>query len=67
MKNFQNGRIKVQTEISDFKDKLELAKETITKFKAEISRVQREGAIGIESNSQNTHQTPSLGGVFGSS
>ena len=57
----------MQSEISDFKDKLELAKETITKFKAEIARVQRDGGMGNDSVLQN-NQSPSLvGGVFTSS
>jgi len=65
LSKIKSGRVKVQTEISDFKDKLELAKETITKFKAEIARVQREGGLGMDSNSQNSHQSPNLvGGVF---
>jgi len=64
----KNGRIKVQAEISDFKDKLELAKETITKFKTEIARVQREGVASNDSNSQtNYHSASVVGGVFGSS
>ena len=64
---FQSGRIKVQAEISEFKDKLELAKETIAKFKSEISKVQREGLVTSEPNAQTNHHSPSIGGVFGSS
>ena len=64
---FQCGRIKVQAEISEFKDKLELAKETIAKFKSEISKVQREGLVTSEPNAQTNHHSPSIGGVFGSS
>ena len=36
----KDGRQKVQAEIAEFKNKLELAKETITKFKGEIHKVQ---------------------------
>jgi len=63
----KNGRIKVQSEISDFKDKLELAKETIAKFKTEIARVQRDGTTGNDSVLQSSHHSPTIGGVFSSS
>lgn len=62
----KSGRVKVQAEISDFKDKLELAKETITKFKTEISRVQRDGNLGTDSNSHN-HSPGLAGSLFGTS
>jgi hypothetical protein len=39
---FISGRAQVQSEINDFKLKLQLAKETIASFKSEISRVQKE-------------------------
>ena len=64
--SFQNGRIKVQSEISDFKDKLELAKETIAKFKTEIARVQRDGTSGNDSVLQSNNQSPTIGSVFSS-
>lgn len=38
----QMGRNQVQAEITDFKDRLQLAKETIAKFKAEIAKVQKD-------------------------
>merc|ERR1712080_498511 len=63
----KNGRAKVQAEISDFKDKLEIAKETITKFKAEIAKVQRDGLPSVDHNAQNNHHSPHLGTVFGTS
>jgi len=40
LERIKDGRIKVQAEIAEFKNKLELAKETITKFKNEIHKVQ---------------------------
>ena len=39
---FFTGRSQVQSEINDFKLKLQLAKETIASFKNEISKVQKE-------------------------
>jgi len=40
-----DARKKVQTEISDLKDKLKLTKETITKFKTEIDKCQNERSL----------------------
>ena len=40
MAKIRDGKVRVRDEIADFKVKLELAKETIAKFKAEISKVQ---------------------------
>ena len=56
----------MQSEISDFKDKLELAKETIAKFKTEIARVQRDGTSGNDSVLQSSNLSPTIGGVFNS-
>ena len=56
----------MQSEISDFKDKLELAKETIAKFKTEIARVQRDGTSGNDSILQSSNHSPTIGGVFSS-
>jgi len=39
------GRTKIQSEINDMKSKLELAKTTITKFKEEIQKAQKEAGM----------------------
>lgn len=40
MENIVSTKVKVKTEINTLKDKLKLARETIGRFKAEISKVQ---------------------------
>ncbi len=46
VEQIRGARTKVQAEIGDFKDKLQLARETIGKFKQELERAQREKGIG---------------------
>jgi len=41
----KSGRTRIQDEIADLKSKLELAKTTISKFKVEMSKVQKEKGI----------------------
>ena len=41
----------LQTEITDFKEKLQLARETISKFKTEIVKVQKEKGVDSSVNS----------------
>lgn len=40
-----NAKNKIRHEIADLKERLKLAKETITKFKNEISRLQADAAV----------------------
>ena len=41
----------IKAEITDFKEKLQLAKETINKFKAEIAKVQKERGVDSSAGS----------------
>jgi hypothetical protein len=41
----------IQAEITDFKEKLQLAKETINRFKAEIAKVQKERGVDSSAGS----------------
>ncbi len=50
VEQIRSGRTKVQGEITDFKDRLQLARETISKFKQELEKVQREKGILDESS-----------------
>lgn len=40
VENLKSGKTQVQSEIVDLKEKLELAKETIAKFKTELDKVE---------------------------
>ena len=40
-----NAKNKIRHEITDLKERLKLARETITKFKNEISRLQSEATV----------------------
>jgi YEATS domain-containing protein 4 len=40
LQNILNAKNKIRYEISDLKERVKLAKETIAKFKAEITKVQ---------------------------
>ncbi len=42
----RGGQDKVKAEIADFNDRLQLAKETIAKFKLELDRARREKGVG---------------------
>jgi len=45
--SIKSGRARIQGEISDLKSKLQLAKTTISKFKTEVQKVQKEKGLDI--------------------
>jgi len=47
LSSIKSGRARIQGEISDLKCKLELAKSTITKFKSELNKVQKEKGLDV--------------------
>ena len=48
LESIKSGRTKVQTEITELKDKLQLAKETIARFKIEVVKTQRENGEDVD-------------------